>query len=216
MEHYTVCLGINMTGVRINGRRYFCPSSWHEVTVKQYVQIMTQWEPEKDVAERDYSKLLGILIGDQYKGIIKELGINVTLINLVGWVVTEPFKFADRLPLGLKIMGKNVPVPQDFLEVSIGQMIHLRRDFMEKAGFLEENISIAAAILLQPYIDDDKFNLSRAKEIAREIDKMSIVNIYPVGFFLLKHAMSFGKMPTKPWPRILTNLRKMFGRTLRA
>lgn len=196
-----------MTGVHINGRRYFCPSSWHEVTVKQYVQIMTEWEPEKDVADRDYSKLLCILIGDKYKGIINETEVNVTLINLVGWVLTEPVS-DKNLPLGLKIGKQYVPVPQDVSEVSIGQMIHLRRDFIQQSKNIEENISIATAIFLQPYIDDSKFSLTRAKEIAKEIDQMSIVTIHPIGFFLLNHALTFGQVPSKPWQRLLTNLRK--------
>jgi hypothetical protein len=214
MDDHRPRLAIGMIAVRINGKRHFCPSSWHEVTVKQFVQITTQWEPEKDIADRDYYGLLNILTANNFTSIGKAIELNVTLINLVGWVIASPFQFDKQPPKTLKFGKKLIPVPQDASEVSIGQMIHLRRDFIDQSKYLAENISIATAILLQPAIDGTAFNLSRAKEIAKEIDKMAITLIHPIGFFLLSHAATFGMTPTKTWRQTLSNLsgtlKKMF------
>lgn len=204
-----------MIAVRINGKRHFCPSSWHEVTVKQFVQIATEWEPEKDIADRDYYGLLNILTGNNFTSIRKEIELNVTLINLVGWVIASPFQFDKEPPKALKFGKKLIPVPQDISEVSIGQMIHLRRDFVDQSKYLEQNISIATAILLQPAIDGKPFDLSRAKQIAKEIDTMAVTLIHPIGFFLLRHAAAFGTMPLKTWPRIRNNLRRTLKKMFR-
>lgn len=215
MEHCGPRLAFGMIAVRINGKRQFCPSSWYEVTVKQYVQISTEWEPDKDIADRDYYGLLNILTDNSFASIRKEVELNITLINLVGWVIASPFQFEKELPKALKFGKKLIPVPQDISEVSIGQMIHLRRDFIDQSKYLEENISIAAAILLQPAIDGTPFNLSRAKQIAKELDGMAVTLIHPIGFFLLRHAASFGTMPLKTWPRIRNNLSATLKRMFR-
>jgi hypothetical protein len=215
MEHYATRLEACMIAVKINGKRYMCPSSWHEVTVKQYVQIATEWEPEKDIADRDYYQLLNILTGNNFTAIANGIELNVTLINLVGWVITTPFQFDKTPPKTLKYGKKLFPIPEDVSEVSIGQMIHLRRHFIDQSKYLEQNLSIATAILLQPAIDGAPFNLSRAKKIAKEIDEMAITLIHPIGFFLLTRAATFGAMPLRTWPRIRSNLKRTLKKMFR-
>jgi hypothetical protein len=197
-----------MTAVKLNGKQYHIPSCWEEVTTGQYIQIISKWDPEKDIADRDYFKLLRILTDGSFSGMDNTVENQVTLTSLLGWVVVQPFEFTKELPAVLQIGGKNIPIPEHPRDLSIGQNIHLRRDYIDKSKYLEENIAIATAIYLQPVIDNSLFKMSRAQKIAKEIEQMPINLIYPIGFFLLNNALKFGQKPEKTWPRIQSNLKK--------
>lgn len=198
-----------MTSIVINGKRFSVASCWAEVTAGQYVRIIRDWEPEKDIADRDYFILLNILTDGRFAGMDNTIENQVTLTSILGWVITEPFEFSKELPRVLEISGKIYDIPEDPRELSIGQNIHLRRDFIDKSTYLEENIAIATAIYMQPIIDNTLFKLKRAEKIATELEAMPASLIYPIGFFLLKRAQTFGLKPEKTWPAILTSLRKM-------
>lgn len=197
-----------MTPVKLNGEKAVCPSCYDELKVRHYIRIIKEWEDGTDIADRDYFKLFNILTDNKFTGFEQTVENQVTLINLVGWVITEPFDFNKALPKVLRFQGKNISIPPDPRELSIGQNIHLRRDFIEKSNRIEENIAIATAIYLQPIIDNSLFKLKRAEEIAKEIEEMPITLIYPIGFFLLSRAMKFGTRPEQTLPLIKTNLRK--------
>lgn len=187
-----------------------------EMKVRHYVRMMREWVDDKDIADRDYLQLLNILIDGNFKRTDTEIWNDITIMNCIGWVIIQPFKFDTVLPKVLEFKGgtfwekllgvsKIITIPRDPSELSIGQNIHLRRDFIDKSQLLEENISIAVAIYLQPLIDG-KFQVERAKELAREIDEMPISLIYPIGFFLLRRVMTFGMKRGPLWQQILSNL----------
>jgi hypothetical protein len=202
-----------MTNVTLNGRPYKVPSTWQEVKVRQYVRILKEWEPEKDIADRDYFILLKILTDGNFAGMENTLENQITLTSILGWVVTEPFRFSEKLPKVLELSGQKIPIPEDPRDLSIGQNIHLRRDYIEKSKVLEESISIATAIYLQPIIDNSLFKLNRAQEIAKEIDEMPISLIYPIGFFLLRRALGFGLKPVSFWQAVKISLVKILRKT---
>lgn len=197
-----------MTSIVINGKRFSVASCWAEVTTKQYVRIIRDWEPEKDIADRDYFILLNILTDGKFAGMENTIENQVTLTSILGWIITEPFKFSEELPKVLQIGDKVYDIPEDPRELSIGQNIHLRRDFIDKSTYLEENIAIATAIYMQPVIDNSLFKLKRAEKIAAELEAMPASLIYPIGFFLLRRAQRFGQKPEKTWRGILTSLKK--------
>ena len=203
-----------MTTVKLNGKQYKIPSTWQEVTVRQYVRILKEWEPEKDIADRDYFILLKIITNERFAGMENTLENQVTLTSLLGWVVTEPFKFSETLPKVLQIGDRAYNIPEDPRDLSIGQNIHLRRDYIDKAKILEENISMATAIYLQPTIDNSLFQMKRAVEISKQIDEMPISLIYPIGFFLLKRALGFGLRPVSFWQALKISLEKILKKTL--
>lgn len=203
-----------MPTVRLNGTKYDIPSSWGDERFKtrHYIQIVRDWDTDKDIADRDYFKLLNIFMDGKFSGLEQTIENQVTLINTVGWVVTEPFEFSKKLPKVLEYKGKLIPIPDEPRDLSIGQNIHLRRDFIDKSKVIEENIAIAVAIYLQPTIDNSLFNINRAKEIAVDLEDMPIHLIYPIGFFLLRRALQFGQKPGNHSPLILNNLRLKLGR----
>ncbi len=198
-----------MTAIHINDKKYFFPSCWEEVTVEQYIKILN-WEPDKDIADRDYVKLLSILLGDKFSGMENTIENEITLIDAVGWVVFSPFAFSKHVPKVL-MFHEPVDIPQNIRELSIGQNIHVRRE-IEKCKVLEQAIPMACAIYLQPLIDNKKFNLNRAKEIAKEVEQMPIYLIHPLGFFLLSRVLMHGRNSVQTWPQVNFNLNKMLRR----
>lgn len=196
-----------MTSILLNGNKIKIPSCWEEVTVSQYIKMITEWEPEKDIADRDYFELLNILTDKKYK-YERNSEMEVTLIDLVGWVVLQPFEFSKELPKVFKYEDKIVDVPRETRELSIGQNIHLRRE-MEKNKVLEASIPIAIGIYLQPLIDKTKFDIARAKEIAEVIKSKPIYLMHPIGFFLLRRVLKAGTGLEKIWNRMSFSLRKI-------
>ena len=184
-----------------------CPSCYAELKTHHYIRMLREWEDGTPIEDRDYFKLFCILTDDKFTAFENTLENQVSLTNLLGWVIAEPFEFSDKPPKVLMFHGKPVDIPEHPRELSIGQNIILRRDYIDKSKHLEENVSIATAIYLQPLIDNSLFKISRAKEIAKEIEEMPINLIYPIGFFLLSRALKFGEMPEKTLPQVRTNLR---------
>lgn len=208
-----------MVTFRLGGVKYQAPASWKEVTTKQYARIKRDWEPEKDIADRDYVKLLQLLIN--HPGPIpfdRNVENDLTLMSILGWVITEEERFPKELPKALKIGRQTYMVPQDPSELSIGQNIHLRRAIEKakaKAKIMEEVIATAVSIYMQPIIDGTKkFDNTRAQEIAAELEDMPAFVVYPIGFFLLRRVSRYGMKPVPRWHLIRTNLVRRLGRTL--
>lgn len=209
-----LALKIQQNG-KVKDVTFKCPSCWEECTTGQYIRIMREWEDGTDIADRDYYKLLNILLDGNFVGVKDQLENQVTLLNLVGWVISTPLEVAkEPLPKVLNYQGKLIDIPRDPRELSIGQNIYLRRDYIDKSKKLEENIAIATAIYLQPIIDKSLFNIKRAEQICKEIEQMPISLIYPIGFFLLERALKFGTRPGKPWSLPKISLKQIFARML--
>jgi hypothetical protein len=202
-----------MTGIKLNGTHFKCASCLEELKVKHYLKILKEWDNDTDIADRDYFKLLNILTDGKFSGYDKTIENDITIFDLVGWVITQPLTFEKKPPKGFvfEYQHRPIPIPEDISELTIGQNIHLRRDYIDKSTFIEENIAISTAIYLQPIIDGKKFNIKRAEEICREIENMPVHKVYPLGFFLANRAKKFGMPSALTWSRIRTSL----GRTLR-
>lgn len=192
-----------------------CPSCYAEMKVRHYIRILKEWEDGSDIADRDYYKLFDILTDGLYTGFDRTVENQVSLIDLIGWVITEPFEFGKDLPKVLNFKGKFIDIPRSPRELSIGQNIHLRRDYVEQSKKIEENIAIATAIYLQPIIDNSLFKMPRAIEICKEIEEMPINLIYPIGFFLLQRSLRFGMRPEKTWLPIRISLKQTFAQMFR-
>ena len=200
-----------MTSVLFNGKKQFIPNCWEEVTTKQYISIVSEWEPEVDIADRDYFKLLDILSNNKFK-YERTIDTELTLISVVGWVIMQPAPFKDApLPKVLQFHDKVIDIPQNIRQLSIGQNIHLRRE-IEKLKLLDACIPIAIGIYLQPIIDKGKLSLDRAKEIAKEVEELPISLTYPIGFFLLRNAIRLGPSTPSLWHRVSSSLRQILRR----
>lgn len=183
--------------------------------VRHFVRIAKEWDPDLPIEDRDNFKLLGILTDTEFTEFNRSPENVLALTGLLGWVIVQPFQFSGTPPKVLEIKGKKIEIPEEVSELSIGQNIHLRRDYLDKSKTFEENISIATAIYLQPILDGKKFNIKRAIALSKEIDEMPVNLIYPIGFFLLSRAQKFGMPPASRWQQVRTNLNKRLKRTWR-
>lgn len=206
-----------MISIKLNGEKYSCASSWEQIKFRQYIRILKEWDADvADFADRDYFKLLCILTDYDIKGkkADPEVFNQVSLMNAVGWVVYQPFEFSKELPDVLEIKGNKYLLPRDPSELSIGQNIHLRRDYIEKNKIEQENYAIATAIYLQPFIDGPKFDIKKAQALCKEIEEMPAFLIYPIGFFFTNRALNFGKPFTRQWHLLPANLKRKLKATL--
>jgi hypothetical protein len=199
--------------ILINKQRIVAPTCYAELKTRQYVRLLKEWEWHKELADRDFFQLFSILSDTDYNAITRTIENDIALMDIVGWILTEEptFKTAPT-PTAFEFNDEIFSIDKLPGEMSIGQNIHLRSDFIEKSKLLEESISIAIAIYLQPQITKGKFNLNKAKELAKVIDEMPITRTYPLGFFLLLRVCKFGLMPAKIYKPMKINLGSMLKR----
>jgi hypothetical protein len=191
--------------INLNGTKKNIPSCFEELTTKQYERIISEWGIEKPLVERDFFKLFQILCDTNYTDFHATSENEVTIWNAVRWFVESDFQFSDQLPKVLEINYKVLTMPKRVQALSIGQNIHLKQ-LLSKSKYMEENLSIACAIYLQPLYDGKKFDYDRALELKEVIEQMPAYLIRPIGFFLLTSALPHGRITVSRWQRMKNNL----------
>lgn len=162
------------------------PDRWEAVTTEKYQKLYSEWDAS------DVVKLFSILTGQDYQTLFDTVNPDLErkLIDCTKFVSKQEFK-ESPIPRVLKIKERDLIVPKRLGGLSIGQSIHVRQK-MDSVKVSEELISYAAAIYLQPLYDRSGFNHDSAVELEKEILKMPITEIYPIGFFLLKRLQDSG------------------------
>lgn len=189
----------------INGTKIQCPACYEELSTEKYQQIVKEWEPEKDVADRDFFRLFCMLTDTDYAGIIRTPENEVSIWNAVSWYVTRLIDCAK--PEVMEVNGKVVEI-KTIGELFIGQAIHIRRR-LEKSTYLNECIAGALAIGIQPLVDGGEFDIKRVEALEREILAMPITRTYGAGFFLLQRAENFGRRTGRGYRLIPNSLKRI-------
>lgn len=200
-----------MISLKINGTKVECPGCYEELTTGTFQRVFREWDMENPLAKRDSFKLFSILTGTSFAGMQPSVENEATIWNAVGWFVTEPFRFSAQLPKVLQIGDKIISVPRKVAVLSYGQNVMLRQA-IDKSKFMEENISIAVAICLQPLYDGGKFDYDRALEIEKLILDMPIYLTHPVGFFLLQTVEKDGRKHQRGLQRRKVSLKQTLKR----
>ncbi|MEY4931159.1 MAG: hypothetical protein RI909_1883 [Bacteroidota bacterium] len=199
--------------ITLNGERKEMASSWMELSTKHYERLVP--ELSKPVEQRDYFKIFQILTDTDFKGYEPTLENEVTIWNAMKWIVEEQFQFSEALPKVLSFKDQIITIPNKIKALSIGQNIALKQ-LLERSKFMDESISSAVAIYLQPLIDGTKFNSDRVSEIKKEVESMPVYLIRPIGFFLFKSVYPHGNGRVSFWQRIKNNLTMKQGRILQS
>lgn len=202
-----------MITLSINGTKVKCPGCYEELTTGTFQNVFLKWDmDEPDFAKRDYFKLFSII--NNIDAEIKRTPENEAVIwDAVRWFLYQPFKFSAQLPKVLKIGDKIVTVPRSCGPLSSGQNINLKQ-VIDKSHFMEEGISKAVAICLQPIYDESKYDYDRAMELEKSILEMPIYLTHPVGFFLLQTVRKDGWRPTNGLQRRMVSLKQILKRML--
>jgi hypothetical protein len=177
----------------LGSQRIRVPENWNEVTVEQFQRLVKEYDGT------DWVKLFAILANQDYTSISQstDAKLESVLYETIEYFLYNKIEF-EKLPLPNFIMfnSRQIEIPRKLGKLTIGQNIQARQSLSEMKD-LKEGISIMTAIYLQPLIDKKPFDHLRAIEIEQDVLKMSITNIFPVGFFLLKRMKNYGNWLTK-------------------
>lgn len=199
-----------MVALKLNGKPTDCPTSYDELNTETYQRIFKEWDLQKELHERDFFKLFCILTGSPFTQVDQSPENEAAIWELTRWVIEQNYTFTEA-PEYIEIEGKKLSIPENIGSLSIGQNIILKQ-LLEKSKYLEESISMAMAVYLQPIYHESKFNYQKALEIERVIKRMPIKDTYQVGFFLLSRALKDGQKHSSNWHLIQKHLSKKLKR----
>ena len=198
-----------MVAIRLaSGEKVKCANSWKTCSTEVFQNIIQHWEPEKELKDRSVLKLFNILIGFEVSPEEDDLDLEAAIWECTRFVYMEPMDFTKLpVPKTITVGGKVISFPQDLGRLKIGQNIHVRQELL---NVKDANVvmAITTAIYLQPLYDkltyglqESLFDFHSAKNLEREVLKMSIVDVYPIGFFFLKQLRSYGTGWQARWSR---------------
>lgn len=197
-----------MITIITNGQKKKAPTCWREVTVEQAQRIAKEWDCVDKIT------LFNILTGTEYQRVRESTDIGGTFWDVIQFAYFPSEVKNAKLPRVIKLNGKLIGIPQKVGRLTIGQSIAVRQKMeevqmrIEKAikenpgfkkytftdGFyFDEIIAFTCAVYLQPLYDLSPFDDERAAQLEKDILRMSITDVYPIGFFLLSQQLSFGK-----------------------
>ena len=212
-------LDLELKALVINAHPVSAPDKWDEVSCETWVRILKEWEPEKPIKERSEIKLFSILTGTSYESIFdsKDYYIESLIYSLVSCIYNDDFTDAP-IPETITVGGKTIKIPRNLGKLSIGQNSIVRKlcrqtDLLTGKP-IDTNLILptVTAIYLQPLYDAKplngdlvtaQFDYDRAMELEKEILKMPITEIYPIGFFFLNLLRLYGT----GWRRLLGQTR---------
>src|SRR6478752_4094986 len=179
-----VVLVTNKREIKVDG-----PLAWSGVSTEKYQQLLSN----KDY---DVIDVVAIFCGIDHDLLFqcKDQGKIGVLYSMVAFAFDTDID--DTLPDYFVYDGQAYKMPK-VRNMSFGQMVLLRKHMEKKS--LNEGVSLACAIYLQPLIDGGAFDLERALEIEKEIAKMPITKTYGLGFFFLRKLRSNGNIFMNLW-----------------
>lgn len=192
-----------MVALKLNGSSSHCPQVFEELVARKYQRIYSHWDLEKPILERDYFKLFCILTDQSFDRVERTPENEVAIEELTRWVVETRPNF--QVIKSFTFKGKEIQIPDDLGALPIGQATLLKQR-IDQTKFLEENICFAAAVYLQPLLDESKPDYKSILRWEKEFENMAITDIFSVGFFLCKHAQKSSSGPRSVWHQIKANL----------
>lgn len=181
--------------VEINDTKKVCPICWEETTTEEYQGV-------KAVRELDLLTAFCGLNSLPFAEVAETSSdeIDSVLYQCASFVFNQEEYFRDlKPPTHYKLGGKTVMVPTKLGSLTIMQNLIIRQAMSKPNTCLEQLISIAVAVFLQPLVDEGKFSYDRAKELEKEVLKMPIEKTFPVGFFYLSKLNNFGRFGLLAW-----------------
>ncbi len=216
--------------MKLNGKDYEHPTQWNQIKTRHYQRMVREWERDQtgtpiELEDRDYFKLFQILTDSEFGGFRDTIENQVKIESAVAWVVFENFSFSEELPKALEFEGRQIEIPSNLKQLSIGANIKARQALDKGLVLVDQNgklvncdcYSTLVAIYLQPELNPHPkggFNWAKAQELEKIIAEMPIYLIRPIGFFLLKRVWKYGSKPEKIWLQTLNSLIRKLRRML--
>mgnify|MGYP000859589879 CR=1 FL=1 len=174
------------------------PSSWHDVTMKQYCQIIK-------TAQEDLNafRLVSILSGVPYSDLINipADSFDSRVLDVLGFITESPLNVHELDRPETLTVGKRMFTIPDPGKCTVGQQLMLQghcREAMETGAPHCDLVLYAAAVYLQPLIDGTAFNDERIQATISVIEQLPVIDIYPTGAFFLTGYIEFLKLSGTP------------------
>lgn len=185
-----------MIPVIIEEKKINLPSTWQEVTLGQYIDMINYRD------ELNTIRLLSIMSGVSYAKLmnIDESKFDYRIMEAMDFLLTPIDVYELKDVESITINGKEINIP-DPSKCTIGQKLLMQQ--MTRVAQVQETlhaelIATSCAIYLQPVIDNKPFDDSRLEEIKKIVYTLPLVEIYPVGSFFLNGWLRFLKSSSQP------------------
>ncbi len=211
-----------MINLKINKQKFTIPTSWEEVTVKQYLAL-------KEIGEDDdLTKVLSALTGISAQVLAKcshESLLNVLMyrnnkskkwFSYLDWANSDPDFKKLPIPEWVHIGKMMYKIPGDLSECSFGQHVTIKQliESEEKGSDITHQVPFIAAVFMQPIVHNADYDEDRAMDLAQDILESSWIQILPIATFFLEKATSYGDplpklvrvLTPRKWKRTLVNL----------
>ena len=177
-----------MIRIQIGESLFDFPTSWMEVTVRQFFQLRT-W---KD----DFIELISILSGAPYEIIFsaKQVDLDEKLLPYLKFIESPLSEKDVKKHSTIKIAGIYYPIPSEDSKFTFGQKLSLQERMIEtvnKTGSTIDCLAFAAAVYYQPIVQKKRFSTEDADAFAEEfIQGCSISEVWSAGNFFLKKSVA--------------------------
>ena len=186
-----------MITIQIKEKQYEIPTEWHEVTLRQYVQL-TRWGDSLNAI-----RLLSIMTEIPYEEISNlpcdEFSIKV--MPEMGFLSKEFNPLSIRRANEITINGVKLKVIRDIGQERFGQKLFMQQlvtNGIEKKTAHSELVASVVANYYAPYLHPDKkWDDKHVKEVEQEVYNMPVVEAYPEADFFLRGYIVFAKPKQK-------------------
>lgn len=187
------------------------PVSWEETSTLLFEELYRNEVTVEDPL-RTFSVITGLEIEEIATSNDRDLEAGLYQVN--AFVFNQPEAFRQLpVPNRIRIRGEWITIPRNKIDKhTIAQGLAIRKE-LRTAVNLESVISMAIAVYLQPIIDREPFDLSKARELRREIQALPIFETFPLGFFLAKKHAKRGPSGTGFWRQLLLRLKSFVKRS---
>jgi hypothetical protein len=164
------------------------PTCWEETSTEQFQRL-------KSVNKLDLLKAFCFLLNVDYDEVAQSTSeiLESSLYQCTAFVFNQPEYFREQKHKGyFKYRDVKYKIPTKLGSLSIEQNMHIRSAMYESNVVLEQLISKAVAVYMQPIISGARFDSEQADILENEVREMPICETFPIGFFFLSKLNNFG------------------------
>lgn len=197
MDYSQIRLGIMVT-VTVNDSKIKVPLTWEECDTHTYQRLMS--------AEKiSPLKAFCLIVNKEYRLVADSTDdkLESMIFKVTDFVFNQPRYFEEfPNPETITILGIEFQVPKKLGRLTIEQNCIIRAKMAKQGVCLEELISWAMAVYLQPFITNTPFNFDEAEIIEKQVGKLRIYDTFPIGFFYLSKLNNSGAGGLLGWLQI--------------
>lgn len=184
-----------MLNLTINNKPIQFPTSWAEVTVRQFFAIKNI-----DPNDKQYNavcKMLevftGIKAAEWFDMEATEVDTNTILLLLE--FCKDPINWESlKKPESITVQGKEIKIPTDISLSTYGQIVVFDTTVIPKvheSGNIIDVVHTAVAIFIQPLITGKKFDGNKLSETESMVLDLPIYQVFPLASFFLREYFSY-------------------------